>query len=82
MVLANGMVQKLREELKNDIALLFGLIFLEYLEIECEYFCLFFPFFAFMCSSYFDLTLAVLSWKPIVQQVIMYNYSCIAICKA
>ena len=31
MVLANGMVHKLREELKDDGALLFGLIFLAYL---------------------------------------------------
>ena len=33
MVLANGMVHKLREELKNEGALLFGLIFLAYLNI-------------------------------------------------
>ena len=33
MVPANGMVHKLREELKNDGALLFGLIFLAHLDI-------------------------------------------------
>ena len=33
MVPANGMVQKLREEWKDDGALLFGLIFLAYLDI-------------------------------------------------
>ena len=40
MVPANGMVYKLREELKNDGALLFGLIFLAYLDIggECRNF--------------------------------------------
>ena len=40
MVPANGMVYKLREELKNDGALLFGLIFLAYLDIGGEYFLL------------------------------------------
>ena len=39
MVPANGMVHKLREELKNDGALLFSLIFLAYLDIGGEYFC-------------------------------------------
>ena len=39
MVPTNGMVHKLREELKNDGALLFGLIFLAYLNIGGEYFC-------------------------------------------
>ena len=39
MVRTNGMVHKLREELKNDGALLFGLIFLAYLDIGGEYFC-------------------------------------------
>ena len=67
MVPANGMVHKLREELKDDGALLFGLIFLIYLDIGGECFCLFFPLFAFMCTSYFGLALAVLSSKPIVQ---------------
>ena len=33
MVLANGMVHKLKDELKNDTGLLFGLIFLVYLDI-------------------------------------------------
>ena len=33
MVPANGMVHKLREELKNDGALLIGLILLAYLDI-------------------------------------------------
>ena len=71
MVLANGMVHKLREELKDDGALLFGLIFLAYLDIGGECFCLFFLLFPFMCTSYFGFVLAVLSLKPIVQQVIM-----------
>ena len=59
MGLANRMVHKLREELKNDGALLFGLMFLAYLDIGGEYFCLLFPLFAFMCTSYFGLVLAV-----------------------
>ena len=67
MVPANRMVHKLREELKDDGAILFGLIFLAYLDIGGECFCLFFPLFAFMCFSYFGLALAVLSSKPIVQ---------------
>ena len=71
MVPANGMVHKLREELKDDGALLFGLIFLAYLDIGGECFCLFFPLFAFMCTSYFGLALTVLSSKPIVQQVVI-----------
>ena len=61
MVPANGMVHKLREELKDDGALLFGLIFLAYLDIGGECFCLFFPLFAFMCTSYVGLALAALS---------------------
>ena len=60
MVLANGMVYKLREELKNDGALLFGLIFLAYLDIGGEYFCLLHPLFAFMRASYFSLVLAMM----------------------
>ena len=52
MVPANGMVYKLREELKNDDALLFGLIFLAYLDIGGEYFCLLHLLFAFMYTSY------------------------------
>ena len=60
MVPANGMVYKLREELKNDGALLSGLIFLAYLDIGGEYFCLLHPLFAFMCTSYFCLVLAVM----------------------
>ena len=71
MVPANGMVYKLREELKNDGALLLGLIFLAYLDIGGECFCLFFPLFPFMCTSYFGLALAMLYSKPIVQQVII-----------
>ena len=67
MVPANGMVHKLKEELKDDGALLFGLIFLAYLDIGGECSCLFFPLFAFMCTPYFGLALAVLSSKPIVQ---------------
>ena len=39
IVPTNGRVHKLREELKNDGALLFGLIFLAYLDIGGEYFC-------------------------------------------
>ena len=39
MVPANGMVHKLREELKNDGALLCGLIFLAFLDTGGEYFC-------------------------------------------
>ena len=61
MVPANGMVHKLREELKDDGALLFDLIFLAYLDIGGECFCLFFPSFAFMCTSYVGLALAALS---------------------
>ena len=67
MVPENGMVHKLRDELKDDVALLFGLIFLAYLDIGGECFCLFFPFFTFMCTSYFGFALAVLSSKPTVQ---------------
>ena len=67
MVAANGMVHKLKEELKDDDALLFGLIFLAYLDIGGECLCLFFPLFAFMCILYFGLALAVLSSKPTVQ---------------
>ena len=61
MVLANGMVHKLREELKNNGALLFSLIFLESRDIGGEYFCLLFPLFDFMCTSCFYLVLARLS---------------------
>ena len=59
MVAANGMVYKLREELKNDGALLFGLIFLAYLDIGGKYFCLLHPLFAFMYTSYFCLILSM-----------------------
>ena len=45
---ANEMVFKLREELKNDGAFLFGLIFLAYLDIRGEYLFLLHPLFAFM----------------------------------
>ena len=48
MVPANGMVHKLKEELENDGALLFGLIFLAYLDLVGEYFCLLFLFIAFL----------------------------------
>ena len=61
MVPANGIVHKLREELKNDGALLFNLIFLAYLDIGGEYFSLLLPLLALMCTSYFCLALAVLS---------------------
>ena len=61
MVPINRMVHKLREELKNDGALLFGLIFLAYLDIGGECFCLLFLLFDFVCISYFGLVLAVLS---------------------
>ena len=67
MVPANGMVHKLREELKDDGALLFGLIFLAYLDIGGECFYLFFPLSAFIYTSYSGLALPVLSSKPIVQ---------------
>ena len=60
MVPTNEMVYKLREELKNDGALLFGLIFLAYLDIGGEYFCLLHPFFSFMCTLYFCLVLVVM----------------------
>ena len=71
MVPANGMVHKLRDELKDDGALLFGLIFLAYLDIGGECFCLFFPLFAFICTLYFGLALAVLPSKPTMNQVII-----------
>ena len=61
MVPTNGMVHKLREELKNYGALLFGLIFLLYLDSGGEYFSSLLPLFAFMCTSYFCLALAMLS---------------------
>ena len=60
MVPANGMVHKLREELKNDGALLFGLILLAYLDIGGEYSILL-PLVAFMCTLCFCSALAVLS---------------------
>ena len=80
MVPANGMVHKLREELKDDGALLFGLIFLAYLDIGGECFCLFFPLFAFMCTSYFGPALAALSSRPSVQLVVIQIYNHIAVC--
>ena len=61
MVPTNGMVHKVGEELENDVALLFGLIFLAYLDIGGECFCFLFPLFIFMSTSYFCLVLAVLS---------------------
>ena len=61
MVPANGMVYKLGEELKNNGALLFSIIFLAYLDIGGEYFCLLHPLFDFMCALYFCLVLAVMS---------------------
>ena len=39
---------------------LFGLIFLAYLDIAGDDFCLLFPLFAFVCTSYFGLVSAVL----------------------
>ena len=60
IVPANGMVHKLREALKNDGTLLFGLIFLAYLDIGGEYFCLLYPLAAFMYTSYFCLVLALM----------------------
>ena len=60
MVPTNGMVYKLREELKNDGPLLFGLILLAYLDIGVEYFCLLHSLFAFMCTSYFCIVLAMM----------------------
>ena len=71
MVPANGMVHKLREELKDDGALLFGLIFLAYLGIGGECFCLFFPLFPFMRTSYVGLALAALSSEAIVQHIVI-----------
>ena len=44
MALANGMWHKLKEELKVDGALLFGLLILAYLDIGGEHISLFFPF--------------------------------------
>ena len=41
------MVHNLRDKFKNDGALLFGLIFLAYLDIGGGYFCLLFSLFAF-----------------------------------
>ena len=61
MVPANGMVHKLSEEFKNDGALLFGLIFLAYLDIGGEYLSILLPFFAFMYTSYFCPSLAGVS---------------------
>ena len=61
IVLANRMVHKLREELKNEGALQFGLIFLVYLDIGGEYFCFLFPLFAVMFTLCFGLVFAVLS---------------------
>ena len=46
-LLANGMVHKLGEELRNDGAFSFGFIFLSYLDIGGEYFCLLFLFIDF-----------------------------------
>ena len=71
MVPENGMVHKLREELKDDGPLLFGLIFLAYLDIGGECFCLFFPLFAFMCTSYVSLALAALSSEAILKQIVI-----------
>ena len=48
-----------------------GLIFLAYLDIGGECFCLFFPMFTFMCTSYVGLALAVLSSEPTVQQAVI-----------
>ena len=62
MVPANGMVHKLREELKDDGALLFGLIFLAYLDIGGECFCFFFP-----CSLLCVLHILVLHWLCYLQ---------------
>ena len=55
MVSANGMVYKLREELKNDGALLFSLIFLGYLDIGGEYFSILLPFITLTCTLFFSL---------------------------
>ena len=82
MVSTNGMVYKLREELKNDCALLFGLIFLAYLDIGGEYFCLLHSLFAFMRTSYFCFVLSMTPWKSIVQQVVLSIFSHSAICNA
>ena len=53
MVLANGTCHKLREESKNDSAQLLGLIFLAYLDIGGEYFCIAFSFIMYICLLHF-----------------------------
>ena len=62
MLLTNGMVHKLREELKDDGALLFGLIFLVYLDIGGACFCLF-----FLCSLLCVLHILVMHWLCYLQ---------------
>ena len=63
MVPANGMVHKLREELKDDGALLFGLIFLAYLDIGGECASAYF----FLCSLLCVLHILVLHWLCYLQ---------------
>ena len=48
-----------------------ALIFLAYLDIGGECFCLFFPLFAFIYTSYVGLALVALSSKAIVQQIVI-----------
>jgi len=80
MVPATVMVHKLKEELKNNGALLFVLVFLAYLDIGGECFYLLFPLFAFMCTSYVGLALATLSSEAILQQIVISIYDHIAVC--
>ena len=41
------------------------------LEVSAYFFCLVFPLFAFMCTSYVGLALAALSSEAIVQQIVI-----------
>ena len=60
MVPANGMMHKLKEELRNDGTLLFGLIFLAHLDNGSQYFWLLFSFIAsFIHCLYFPSSLSV-----------------------
>ena len=61
MVPANGMAHKLSKELKNGSTLLFGLIFLAYLDIGGEYFAYYFLCSLLCVLHIFVLYVAVLS---------------------
>lgn len=54
MVPANGMWHKLKEELANDGALLFGLLFLAYLDIGGEHICVLYIPSLYMFSFFFS----------------------------